>query len=565
MGNYQFNISLSVLNHLGRNLYRNFITVLGEAVSNSWDADANNVWIDIDRENKSMIILDDGIGMDSDAFQEKFLKIGYSKRKDGNYISEKGRKYIGRKGIGKLALLSCADSIHILSKAKSGSIIGGAIDNKELDKAITDDLNSQDYALNKYDVKLEEKFLNIKSGTLIYFENINTNIINTIEHVKKQIALYFRFSTIDSNFKIFVNGSEIGINELKSLADKTQFVWTINGYNDEYLNLIGESAATINLPCDDTALKGFIATTIKPKDLRINGTDEKVSMDLFVNGRLRERDVMKHIPTSRIVESYTYGQLFYDKFDMGNTKDLFTSSREGIIENEEYKDLLEKVKNLYTTVMENWDELRLANNFDGDSDNIRIPKRERKAREMFNTTIEDMNLDKKTLKPSQLVEEWLNKIANESQFNIPSYTECFIAENLLRQYISHKRIQLSSEIESKADEMIRRTEEAKIKANISYTVRQSHDKINYLDMTQLSKTIDTSKNDDSCSLWRSSVVYKPLRDSIAHTSLLTDVAKTRLTLEFENIKSRVSQLMADVTENSVSDHTKIEKEPAGIK
>ena len=28
---YTFNISLSVLNHLGRNLYRNIITVIGEA------------------------------------------------------------------------------------------------------------------------------------------------------------------------------------------------------------------------------------------------------------------------------------------------------------------------------------------------------------------------------------------------------------------------------------------------------------------------------------------------------------------------------------------------------
>ena len=46
---YNFNISLSVLNHLGRNLYRNIITVIGEAISNSWDADANNIWIQIDR------------------------------------------------------------------------------------------------------------------------------------------------------------------------------------------------------------------------------------------------------------------------------------------------------------------------------------------------------------------------------------------------------------------------------------------------------------------------------------------------------------------------------------
>ena len=62
--NLQFDISLNVLNHLGRNLYRNFITVLGEAISNSWDADAKNVWIEIDKEQQSFTVKDDGIGMD---------------------------------------------------------------------------------------------------------------------------------------------------------------------------------------------------------------------------------------------------------------------------------------------------------------------------------------------------------------------------------------------------------------------------------------------------------------------------------------------------------------------
>lgn len=70
MKQYNFNISLSILNHLGRNLYRNFITVLGEAVSNSWDADAHNVYITIDREARILIVRDDGEGMDEDDFQK---------------------------------------------------------------------------------------------------------------------------------------------------------------------------------------------------------------------------------------------------------------------------------------------------------------------------------------------------------------------------------------------------------------------------------------------------------------------------------------------------------------
>ena len=50
---FTFEISLTVLNHLGRQLYRNFITILGEAISNAWDADADNVWIDIDRNSST--------------------------------------------------------------------------------------------------------------------------------------------------------------------------------------------------------------------------------------------------------------------------------------------------------------------------------------------------------------------------------------------------------------------------------------------------------------------------------------------------------------------------------
>ena len=138
MSNFNFNISLSVLNHLGRNLYRNFITVLGEAISNAWDADAKNVWITIDKYNNNMIVKDDGTGMTDDDFQNKFLKIGYSKRKNKNFNSPLGRPFIGRKGIGKLALLSCAQQIQIVTKCKNTKVTGGLIDNGELDEAIKD-------------------------------------------------------------------------------------------------------------------------------------------------------------------------------------------------------------------------------------------------------------------------------------------------------------------------------------------------------------------------------------------------------------------------------------------
>ena len=71
---FNFRFSLSVLNHLGRGLYRSFATVIAEAISNSWDADAESVHVEIKRD--SLVIWDNGVGMDAKDLQDKFLKIG---------------------------------------------------------------------------------------------------------------------------------------------------------------------------------------------------------------------------------------------------------------------------------------------------------------------------------------------------------------------------------------------------------------------------------------------------------------------------------------------------------
>lgn len=147
---HKFLISMTVLDHLGRQLYRNFITVIGEAISNAWDADARNVWIELDRSTQTLSILDDGHGMSSKDLDDKFLKIGYTKRgREGTERhSATGRPYIGAKGIGKLALLSCADTISIASKTTSTGPTGCLISNIELDQAITNDLTTEEVILN---------------------------------------------------------------------------------------------------------------------------------------------------------------------------------------------------------------------------------------------------------------------------------------------------------------------------------------------------------------------------------------------------------------------------------
>ena len=340
---FTFEISLSVLNHLGRNLYRSFATVLGEAISNAWDADAVNVKIYIDSISNDLVVKDDGIGMTADDFQKNFLRIGYSKRKGGESTSEKGRPFIGRKGIGKLALLSCADRIAVISKVNGSDYVGGVIDNSALDEAITEDLIPQEYPLENYEKNIFSQYTSDhEHGTIIRFENIKDGIRNTEDFLKRIMALYFRFSLLDDSFNIFINEEKITLDHLERLAQKTQFLWNINNLNDPYISekltdFLKEEAESIQT---DSSVKGFIASVDKPKSLKILTIDDRVGIDLFVNGRLRERDILKHIPTARLAENYFYGQIHFDNLD--DEKDRFTSSREGIIADDpKYKRLSE--------------------------------------------------------------------------------------------------------------------------------------------------------------------------------------------------------------------------------
>lgn len=551
---FNFNISLSVLNHLGRNLYRNIVTVIGEAISNSWDADAKNVWIEIDRENNTMCVLDDGTGMTAEDFQNKFLKIGYSKRKDGNYRSEFGRPFIGRKGIGKLALLSCAKRIHIATKTESTNLIGGILDNTGLDEAIKDDLSSQEYMLDSLEIDFSEKLTPLKHGTIILFESVSTGIFNTVEYIKKAIALYFRFALIDKDFHIIVNGTEISQELLSDFSSNTQFVWTINGFNDPFVELMSNLQEKVELE-SELNVRGYIASVQKPSNLKIRGAQEKITIDLFVNGRLREKDILRHIPTSRIVENYVYGQIHFDDLDTGENKDVFTSSRESVISDDPtFKLFLTEIDRLFREVVDQWDDFRRKHGNDGDPDNFKVPPKARKAQELFNTTMQEYEADDKFIKKDGIIEEWARQLSEEAQFNIPSYTECFISENLLRQYVNHTHMAISPEAVTEAQKWRSREQENKNAANISYDVRASNDDLFYLDMQHLANLVDKVPADKpkTAGLSRSALVYKPMRDAVGHTSLLTAVAKQQLTLEYENIKARLVNLLKTIDQSKQS-------------
>jgi hypothetical protein len=549
--NFSFIISLSVLNHLGRNLYRSFTTVLGEAISNSWDANAKNVYININKDENSFFIKDDGIGMTADDFQNKFLKIGYSKRREGKASPPpENRPYIGRKGIGKLALLSCAEKITVISKKHGEDYIGGVIDNSSLDQAITDDLTPSEYPLGDWELTTFSRYAkNQDQGTIIYFENIKDGIKHSLGFLKKIIALYFRFSLFDPDFKIFIDDEEITLDCLKDLISKTEFLWKINDLQDPYIQKLQKTFTSDRNEEKQLSvkggIKGFIASVEKPRHLKIITTDERVGVDLFVNGRLRERNILKYIPTARVVENYLYGQIHFN--DLDDEKDRFTSSRESIVANDpKYKKLLDSLRDkVINKILKDWDAWRRKHKGDGDSENTSISKKERKAEELYNVVSEEYTLPKDS-ENRKKVNGWVTDLGEDAKFNIPSYAECFISENLIRKYIQEKKVPLSKEAKIEISRWQQKETDSKSIGNISIEIRKQYPNLSYMTMDGLANLIDKPKDvmKEAC-LARDAKEYKPIRDGLAHTALLTDSAKQKLTTVYENIKGRIKTLLSN--------------------
>ena len=558
MEKFKFEMSLSVLNHLGRNLYRNFITVLGEAISNAWDADATKVEIFVDSDKKSMLIIDDGIGMSSSDFQNKFLRVGHSKRDLSNVSEIFKRPFIGRKGIGKLALLSCSDIVEIASKHKDDEIIGGTINNSELDEKIAQGtMELGEYSLEILSNELACYLKTKEQGTAIRFIGMKANTINSVENIKKALAFYFQFAMLDKNFNIYVNGDKVGVDNLVHLTNKTQMIWLINDFTNDITDRIqkneeGQLISIKNVTSSLNALSGFIATVDVPKSLKASGMEGgEVTLDLFVNGRVREKNLLKFFPTKRVVESYVYGQIHYNSLDY-NEKDAFTSNREGIVVSDpRFQALINELEKIFRPIMDEWDKIRVANKQKGDPEGPALSKKDRPAREMIQAILEDdfgfphKKVEKKKKENSlentnrDLVQRWIDLDEIEAAYNAKNYATCFVAENLLRDYINHMK--LSSKVDVKHISTCKQNEEkSKKEAGIDYQIRQKIEDIYYSDMTDLAKAIATpEEKTGNFGISAHAKKFKPLRDAVAHTGLLTDAAKADLEINFTNIKERI--------------------------
>ncbi|SDO98629.1 Histidine kinase-, DNA gyrase B-, and HSP90-like ATPase [Lutimaribacter pacificus] len=357
---YRMTVDLNVLDHLGINLYSNIAAVLTEAVANAWDADAENVEITIDPDGKWIKIVDDGIGMDVADMNDKYLRVGYRRREEDDpygRTTAKGRRVMGRKGLGKLSLFSIADQIDVQS-SKNGQAHGLRMSVEGIKASVQrKEPHYSPDALPVDDIDVEK-------GTKIVLKEIKRQrLARGAAALRMRLAR--RFSVIGElyQFKISIDGQPVTTDDRGDLRI-TQFLWTMGDFEPEATSIpkVLEQEKLPNRFDGWEAswnVDGWIGTARTPKQLDSEDTGNLNGIVVFARGRLFHENILDKLNDGRLYTKYLTGQIEADFLDDDDLADIATSDRQRVQEDDpRYAALLAFLRSRLGEVERRWSEWR---------------------------------------------------------------------------------------------------------------------------------------------------------------------------------------------------------------
>ncbi|MCX7237122.1 TIGR02391 family protein [Polynucleobacter sp.] len=299
----------NTIEHLGIKMYSQIPNAIAELIANAYDADASVVYIKLYDNNlgKSIEVIDDGMGMDFDEINQKFLRIGRNRRKDNQNLTPKGRKATGKKGLGKLALFGIGDMIEVsTTKENSDEKIKFKLDWSELKST-----NNAEYTPH---FEISQSNLTEK-GTTIALRKLRRE--SAFEKENLAISLSKLFNFFSGEFKCFISlndDEQIEINnELRFRNIDSQFKWVF----PEFSEIVDP-----NYPYR-SEIVGEIISTEKPLRAGLRG------ITLFANGRLVNAAEFFDIPESSHVFSYLTGWINVDFID-NLDEDAISTNRQSL-------------------------------------------------------------------------------------------------------------------------------------------------------------------------------------------------------------------------------------------
>ena len=293
-------VQLTVIDNLGINMYTSLPPVIAEIVANSWDADASEVKITIPdtemNDDYAITIKDTGSGMTFDELNSAYLKIGRNRRNDlGTDKTPGGRKVLGRKGLGKLAVFGVGERVKIQSVKNNHKIV-----------FLMDLENIRSSRDGKYKPQiLIDEDTDEDSGVIVEISKLKRTNKIPIPSIRKGLAQ--RFSILDKNFNVIVNEASITVDE-RNLKEKMERVWDID---DEF--------------CNSCKVTGWIGTLPKP----IKG-DMQRGIVIMARGKLIQTPTLFEVSGGKeLAYNYMLGELTADVFD--EKKDLVATHRGSIV------------------------------------------------------------------------------------------------------------------------------------------------------------------------------------------------------------------------------------------
>lgn len=354
---YLMQIDMRVLDHLGLRLYSNAAAVLSEVVANAWDAEATSVKITIQPD--TVVIEDNGSGMDLNAINSRFLLVGYDKRETEGPRSPRGRLHMGRKGIGKLSLFSIAEVVDVHT-TKAGEQHAFRMSTSDIEKAIS--VPGGVYR------PVPIKFAGPDVGTRIVLTSLKRRrMLASEQALRKRIAR--RFSVIgyeDSSgdrFDVEVNGKCIGQDDREDLKG-LEFMWAFGEGRDDLtrqcLNL--KNVSVIHDAVDAAKgwrVRGWLGAAPRPTDLRKEDAGSMNGIVVVARGRLIQENILDKLDFNRLFSNYVTGQVEADFLDVDQEADIATSDRQRLIEDDErYVALLQFLRRSLLDASEEWARLR---------------------------------------------------------------------------------------------------------------------------------------------------------------------------------------------------------------
>jgi len=358
----QMSISLSVLQHLGLNLYSNVPAVLSEIVANAWDADATVVTIDMDPKLGSIIVEDNGNGMTRDQVIDRFLTVGFDRRDQIGPLSENlNRDPMGRKGIGKLSIFSIAKVASVFT-TRDGEQTAFRMDAQQIKTQIK---QSGGGPYKPTSLSINAKHPSV--GTRIILENLSKSITGlTTGALKKRVARRFSIIGPQNKFEVKVDGETIGPSD-RGYHLMLEYLWTY-GNQSELVDLSTrletdsfDRSSNLNAILTSHGLKatGWIGTVRKPGQLFDDGSDNLNRVAIFMRGKLAQEDVLSSIGHKEIFADYIVGELHCDDLDEDAQDDVATSSRQSLKQDDpRYLGLITALKSELKYIATAWTDLR---------------------------------------------------------------------------------------------------------------------------------------------------------------------------------------------------------------